>query len=197
MTTDRLLAPHGSQPRARWLLAWSQYGRNQRSAGPHKYDSDPVTGPLSCGFGGAPRGTRTPNRQIRSLPAIVRLVVCGPSVLLTSQNLVLPARLMSCGPPGALSSSVKNSVNDGLRGSVEHQISLSGAHHGGHSRAASLYHALRSTARLHKCSVSARAIPAVERGFRHAVGLRASFDPFPEVKPRRRRGLAGRSGRGC
>ena len=29
--------------------------------------SDPVTGPLSCGDGGAPRGIRTPNRQIRSL----------------------------------------------------------------------------------------------------------------------------------
>jgi hypothetical protein len=32
-----------------------------------------AAGPLSCGFGGAPRGIRTHNRQIRSLPAIVRL----------------------------------------------------------------------------------------------------------------------------
>jgi hypothetical protein len=29
----------------------------------------PVTGPLTSGFGGAPRGIRTPNRQIRSLEA--------------------------------------------------------------------------------------------------------------------------------
>src|SRR6266540_7412291 len=33
--------------------------------------SDPVTGPLSCGVGGAPRGIRTPNRQIRSQPSPV------------------------------------------------------------------------------------------------------------------------------
>jgi hypothetical protein len=81
-----------------------------------------ATAPLSCAFG-APRGIRTPNRQIRSLPPIVRLVPCGPSALLTSQNLVLPVRLVACGPPGALSSSVKNSVNDGLS-RVEHQISI-------------------------------------------------------------------------
>jgi hypothetical protein len=61
------------------------------------------------------------NCQIRSLVLIVRLVLCGPPVLLTSQNLVLFVRLVSCGPPGVLSSSVKNSVNDGLRGG-EHQI---------------------------------------------------------------------------
>jgi hypothetical protein len=70
----------------------------------------------------APRGIRTPNRQIRSLPVIVRLVGCGPSVLLTSQNLVLPVRLVSCRPPVVLSYSGKNSVNDGLP-RVEHQIS--------------------------------------------------------------------------
>jgi hypothetical protein len=29
--------------------------------------SDPATGPLSWDVGGAPRGIRTPNRQIRSL----------------------------------------------------------------------------------------------------------------------------------
>jgi hypothetical protein len=43
-------------------------------------------------------------------------LVCGPSVLLTSQNLVLPVRLVCCGPSVGLSSSVKNSVNDGLQG---------------------------------------------------------------------------------
>jgi hypothetical protein len=80
-----------------------------------------AAGPLSCGFGGAPRGTRTPNRQIRSLPGIVRLLVCGPSVLLTSKNLVLPVRLFLCGPPISLLYSVKNSVNDGLL-EGEHQI---------------------------------------------------------------------------
>jgi hypothetical protein len=69
----------------------------------------------------APRGIRTPNRQIRSLPLIVRLMPCGPPVLLTSQNLVLPVRLVSCGPSVGLSYSVKKSVNVGLRW-VEHQI---------------------------------------------------------------------------
>jgi hypothetical protein len=37
-------------------------------------------------------------------------------MLLTSKNLVLPVRLVSCGPPVGLSSSVKNSVNDALHG---------------------------------------------------------------------------------
>jgi hypothetical protein len=62
------------------------------------------------------RPARQADHQIRSLPVIVRLVVCGPSVLLTSQNLVLPVRLVCCGPSVGLSSSVKNSVNDGLQG---------------------------------------------------------------------------------
>jgi len=44
------------------VAIWSQSG------GP-RAPSDPVTGLLSCGFGGAPRGIRTPNRQIRSLGA--------------------------------------------------------------------------------------------------------------------------------
>jgi hypothetical protein len=48
-------------------------------------------------------------------------VRCGPSALLTSQNLVLPVRLVSCGPPVVLSFSVNKSVNNGLAG-VEHQI---------------------------------------------------------------------------
>jgi hypothetical protein len=52
---------------------------------------------------------------------IVRLLVCGPPVLLTSKNLVLPVRLVPCRPPVHLSSSVKNSVNNGLS-RVEHQI---------------------------------------------------------------------------
>jgi hypothetical protein len=42
------------------VAVWSQSG------GPTTA-SNPVTGPLSCGDGGAPRGIRTPNRQIRSL----------------------------------------------------------------------------------------------------------------------------------
>jgi hypothetical protein len=42
---------------------WSQ-GDAQTAA------SDPVIGPLSCGDGGAPRGIRTPNRQIRSLVTV-------------------------------------------------------------------------------------------------------------------------------
>jgi hypothetical protein len=63
----------------------------------------------------APQGIRTPNRQIRSLPAIVRLVPCSPPVLLTSQNLVLPVRLVFCRRSVGLSSSVKNSVNNSLR----------------------------------------------------------------------------------
>jgi hypothetical protein len=66
----------------------------------------------------AARGTRTPNRQIRGLPAIVRLVACGP--------------------PVGLSYSVKNSVNDGLS-KVEHQISgLVLFREGGRSRPAAI-----------------------------------------------------------
>jgi hypothetical protein len=75
---------------------------------------------LTCDDVARREGTRTPNRQIRSLPAIVHLVGCGPSVLLTSQNLVFLVRLLACRPSVGLSSSVKNSVNDGLHG-VEHQ----------------------------------------------------------------------------
>jgi hypothetical protein len=47
-------------------------------------------------------------------------------MLLTSKNLALSVRLVSCGPSVGLSSSVKNSVNDG-GGRVEHQILPSGA----------------------------------------------------------------------
>ena len=42
------------------VAVWSQSGVLTES-------SDPAIGPLSCGDGGAPRGIRTPNRQIRSL----------------------------------------------------------------------------------------------------------------------------------
>jgi hypothetical protein len=42
------------------VAVWSQSGLSDSA-------SNPVAGPLSCGFAGAPRGIRTPNRQIRSL----------------------------------------------------------------------------------------------------------------------------------
>jgi hypothetical protein len=45
------------------VAVWSQSGVSD-SAG------SPVAGPLSCGFAGAPRGIRTPNRQIRSLVTV-------------------------------------------------------------------------------------------------------------------------------
>jgi len=41
--------------------------------------SDPVTWPLTSGDGGAPRGIRTPNRQIRSQPSPVPTRPPGPS----------------------------------------------------------------------------------------------------------------------
>jgi hypothetical protein len=44
--------------------------------------STPVTGPLSCGVGGAPRGIRTPNRQIRSQPSPVPARPPAPSASL-------------------------------------------------------------------------------------------------------------------
>jgi hypothetical protein len=50
-----------------------------------------------------------------------RLMGCGPPALPTSRNLLLSVRLVCCSPPVGLSSSVKDSVNDGLRG-VGHQI---------------------------------------------------------------------------
>jgi hypothetical protein len=62
---------------------------------------------------------------------------CGPSVLLTSQNLALPVRLVACGPSVGLSYSVKNSVNDGLS-KVEHQSGLVLYREGGRSRPAAI-----------------------------------------------------------
>jgi len=44
------------------VAVWSQSGALTSSSGA-------VTGPLSWGFGGPPRGIRTPNRQIRSQPS--------------------------------------------------------------------------------------------------------------------------------
>jgi hypothetical protein len=56
---------------ARWgapLHLPSGVGRRGRLRPRHpRRPPPPVTGPLSCGDGGAPRGIRTPNRQIRSL----------------------------------------------------------------------------------------------------------------------------------
>jgi hypothetical protein len=57
---------------------------------------------LTWDFVARREGLEPPNRQIRSLPLIVRPLRCGPSVLLTSKNLVLSIRLVSCGPPVGL-----------------------------------------------------------------------------------------------
>src|SRR6266508_2357995 len=46
-----------------------QGGRSWSQSGDPTAGSDSVTGPLTSGFGGAPRGIRTPNRQIRSQPS--------------------------------------------------------------------------------------------------------------------------------
>src|SRR6266508_372816 len=46
-----------------------QGGRSWSQSGAPTAGSDSVTGPLTSGFGGAPRGIRTPNRQIRSQPS--------------------------------------------------------------------------------------------------------------------------------
>ncbi len=56
---------------AKVVAVWSQSG--DPTAG-----SDPVTGPLTSGFGGAPRGIRTPNRQIRSQPPLAPARPSGP-----------------------------------------------------------------------------------------------------------------------
>jgi hypothetical protein len=60
-----------SQSPREYPLAWSQFG------GPGTA-SDLFIGPLSCSDGGAPRGIRTPHRQIRSL------VLCVHEVLLSA-----------------------------------------------------------------------------------------------------------------
>jgi hypothetical protein len=49
------------------VAVWSQ-------SGDRALVRNPVTGPLSCGDGGAPRGIRTPNRQIRRLVLYVHAV---------------------------------------------------------------------------------------------------------------------------
>jgi hypothetical protein len=53
------------------VAVWSQFAAPQVS-------SSPITGPLSCGDGGAPRGIRTPNRQFRSQPSSVPVRPAGP-----------------------------------------------------------------------------------------------------------------------
>jgi hypothetical protein len=55
------------------VAVWSQSGGLRAI-------SDPVTGPLSCGDGGAPRGIRTPNRQIRSQPSPIPIRPPDPFV---------------------------------------------------------------------------------------------------------------------
>jgi hypothetical protein len=74
----------GCSPSASADAKWSQCSRKpwpRTRATPH---GTPLIGPLSCCFGGTPRGIRTPNRQIRSLPLFVRPCACGPSVPLPS-----------------------------------------------------------------------------------------------------------------
>jgi hypothetical protein len=78
----RLRAGSDQQKRSRYGRLWSQVVAAaqgvpanvvaiwSQSADPAAV-SDPVTGPLTSGFGGAPRGIRTPNRQIRSQPSPV------------------------------------------------------------------------------------------------------------------------------
>ena len=70
LPTPRRLRGHLRTARQRGAI-WSQSGRSTAH-------SDPVTGPLSCRDGGAPRGIRTPNRQIRSLVVCVGLVGSRP-----------------------------------------------------------------------------------------------------------------------
>ena len=50
------------------VAVWSQFGLCDST-------SSQFAGPLSCGFAGAPRGIRTPNRQIRSLVTLWALQI--------------------------------------------------------------------------------------------------------------------------
>jgi hypothetical protein len=73
--------PAAPSPRAwlrrcgQWVAAVSGVPANGVAIGSQSGNlpafSSSTTGPLSCGFGGAPRGIRTPNRQIRSQPSPV------------------------------------------------------------------------------------------------------------------------------
>jgi hypothetical protein len=87
-THRRQPLPAAPSPRGwrRWCGRWGRRGSQRcrecpptgsqfgSQSGDLPAFSSPATGPLSCGFGGAPRGIRTPNRQIRSLVLCVGLV---------------------------------------------------------------------------------------------------------------------------
>jgi hypothetical protein len=70
------------------VAIWSQSGDLTRASGR-------VTGPLTSVFGGAPRGIRTPNRQIRSQPSPVPAPPSGPFVsppVLVNSHVAGPTR---------------------------------------------------------------------------------------------------------
>jgi hypothetical protein len=56
-----------------------QRGRSLVAVRRPQSDQQPHNRPLSCGSGGAPRGIRTPNRQIRSQPSPIPARPPGPS----------------------------------------------------------------------------------------------------------------------
>jgi hypothetical protein len=70
------------------VAVWSQSGVPTAGSGP-------VTGRLSCGVGGAPRGIRTSNRQIRSLTAAVPAVLLLPPspLVLVSSHFPAPTQV--------------------------------------------------------------------------------------------------------
>ena len=63
-----------SQPYAQCPLAWSQYGRRQRPAGPRNHDSAPMIGPLSCWLVARREGLEPPTARsvaiVRASPPV-------------------------------------------------------------------------------------------------------------------------------
>jgi hypothetical protein len=101
--------PAAPSPRGLAALVWAvgvaggrsgvgsgrQRGRSWVAVGDLPAYSSPAIGPLTSGFGGAPRGIRTPNRQIRSQPSPIPARPPDPSVspfALVSGHVAGPSR---------------------------------------------------------------------------------------------------------
>ena len=78
------------------VAIWSQSGLSNSV-------SPPVGGPLSCGDGSAPRGIRTPNRQIRSLVTLGPCLnhLAGHSDTEVSTRVTLESTVLMCPGSGA------------------------------------------------------------------------------------------------
>jgi hypothetical protein len=117
--------------------AWSgEHGRRWSQLDDPTVSSGPAAGPLSCGFGGAPRGIRTPNRQIRSLvlrvPACPRDPLAYPFLLLSGHipeagRTLIPSRHARLGRKVVAVSAGRSETQH--LGTVGHPVAISAPEH--------------------------------------------------------------------